>query len=174
MMRWMLIGSILLYVVPIVFYLVLFGRLGILCEVLLGSLSFLFYSPTYLNILNLYSLCRIDDISWGTKGLDDSSSKNSSMTSSWRLIKFVHVAKYVIWNIILSSVLLTLGASYGPRFFVTISMVVLIGLSMSIKVLVAAVYMSKYWCTSSCCEDKKPPQLRSESRIGNLIDSYRQ
>jgi chitin synthase len=70
MMRWMLIASLGLYVVPIVIYLSLFGRLGILCEVLLGSLSFLFYSPTYLNILNVYSLCRIDDISWGTKGLD--------------------------------------------------------------------------------------------------------
>ena len=30
----------------------------------------MFYGPTYLNILNIYSICRIDDISWGTKGLD--------------------------------------------------------------------------------------------------------
>jgi chitin synthase len=44
----------------------------------MGAFSFLFYGPTYLNILNIYSLCRIDDISWGTKGLDAAgSSKNT-------------------------------------------------------------------------------------------------
>lgn len=73
------------------------------------------------------------------------------MKGSWRLIKFVHVAKYVIWNIIVSAILLTLGASYAPRFFVTIIMVVLIGFTMLIKVLIAVAYMFSYWCRNRCC-----------------------
>ena len=68
-MRWMLIGVVLSYSIPIMFYLILFGNFNILLEVMAGAFSFLFYAPTYLNILNIYSLCRIDDISWGTKGL---------------------------------------------------------------------------------------------------------
>ena len=115
---------------------------------LLGAFSFLFYTPTYLNILNIYSLCRIDDISWGTKGLDSGSDKNANLKDSWRLIKFVHVAKYVIWNILLSALLLTLGASYGPRFFVTVIMIVIIGVSMSLKITVAVIYMFIYKCKS--------------------------
>lgn len=145
-MRWLLVGSVLIYIVPISLYILLFGRLNILCEIILGGFSFLFFGPTYLNILNIYSLCRIDDISWGTKGLDSGSTKNANLKDSWKLIKFVHVIKYVSWNVILGCVLLTLGSSYVTRFFVTIVMVVLIGVSMSVKVFLSCIYMLLYWC----------------------------
>ena len=58
------------YVVPPVLYGVFFFRLKYFWEIISGTFSFLFYSPSYLNLLNIYALCRIDDISWGTKGLD--------------------------------------------------------------------------------------------------------
>lgn len=148
-MRWLLVGSVFIYIVPITLYIVLFGRINILCEIVLGAFSFLFFGPTYLNILNIYSLCRIDDISWGTKGLDSGSNKNANLKDSWKLIKFVHVIKYVSWNVILGVVLLTLGATYTPRFFVTIIMVILIGVSMSVKVILACFYMLGYWCKYS-------------------------
>lgn len=36
--------------------------------------------PTYLILLNTYAICRIDDISWGTKGLDaDLNSKDAKL-----------------------------------------------------------------------------------------------
>jgi len=109
----LLIASVGIYFIPIALYWFLFSRVHPLCEVLLGYISFLFYSPTYLNILNIYSLCRIDDISWGTKGLDsEGSGTNGAVKGGWKLLKFVHVFKYVIWNIIVSAVLLTLGSSY--------------------------------------------------------------
>jgi hypothetical protein len=71
----------------------------------------------------------------------------------------VHVAKYVIWNIVLGVILLSLGSSYTPRFMVTIVLVVLIGVSMSLKVVLAAVYMIMYWCCNR--SDKKKPELTS-------------
>lgn len=119
----------------------------------LGAFSFLFYTPTYLNILNIYSLCRIDDISWGTKGLDSGSDKNAHLKDSWRLIKFVHVSKYVVWNILLSALLLTLGANYGPRFYVTVIMIGIIGATMSLKIVVAVIYMMIYRCKT--CGEKR-------------------
>jgi chitin synthase len=61
-----------LYILPISLYGLFFLRLKYLWEILSGTFSFLFYSPSYLNLLNVYALCRIDDISWGTKGLDAS------------------------------------------------------------------------------------------------------
>ena len=33
--------------------------------------SYIWYVPTYINVLIIYAFCRIDDLSWGTKGLDE-------------------------------------------------------------------------------------------------------
>lgn len=72
LLRYFIITSMLLYVLPIALYGLFFLRLKYLWEILTGTLSFLFYAPSYLNLLNVYAICRIDDISWGTKGLDAS------------------------------------------------------------------------------------------------------
>ena len=138
----------------------------------MGYLSFLFYTPTYLNILKIYSLCRIDDISWGTKGLDAESTKNANLKDSWKMVKFVHVAKYVIWNVVLSAVLLTLGSSYVPRFWVTFGMVCLIGATMAIKVFIGILYMIYYKCKSPSLNDN--PSIECKSRIEQKMFSYRE
>lgn len=39
-------------------------------ECLTSLFSYLFYTPTYINMLQIFAFCRIDDLSWGTKGLD--------------------------------------------------------------------------------------------------------
>lgn len=153
-MRWMLLGSVAIYLVPIFVYALLFGNGHILWEVILGYLSFLFYSPTYLEIINIYSLCRIDDISWGTKGLEGSSTFDKNLQDSWKLIKMVHLAKYVIWNIILATVLLTLGAGYEYRFFISLILVAMIAVTLSVKVVIGVAYMLAYKC-GSICMDKK-------------------
>ena len=145
-LRWVLAGSVLIYILPISIYSIFFKRVHILCEIIMGGFSFLFFSPTYLNILNIYSLCRIDDFSWGTKGLDAQKNKNLEIMSTWKWLKYVHVLKYVVWNVVFGAVLLTLGSGYTPRFFVTIGMVAIISLVMFIKILLACLYMIKYWC----------------------------
>jgi len=104
----------------------LYWIIWILCETIMGAFSFIFYGPTYLNILNIYSLCRIDDISWGTKGLESGSGGSSKLKDSWKLIKFVHVAKYVIWNMIVGP-LLSFESSYTARFYITIILIGVMG-----------------------------------------------
>lgn len=139
---------------------------------MLGSFSFLFFTPTYLNILNIYSLCRIDDISWGTKGLDTGSDKNANLKGGWKLLKFLHVTKYVVWNIVFASILLTLGSNYTARFFVTIIMVVIIGMSMSLKVFVGIIYMFYYKC-KSCSFGNKKPNINIKSTVARTIEEYK-
>jgi chitin synthase len=41
--------------------------------------SYIFYVPSYINTLLVYSFCRIDDLSWGTKGLDDDIERAKSL-----------------------------------------------------------------------------------------------
>ena len=55
---------------PVLLHACMYGKMQIVIEIVTGILSFLFYIPAYLIILNIYALCRIDDISWGTKGRD--------------------------------------------------------------------------------------------------------
>jgi hypothetical protein len=174
-LRWILVGTTGVYVVPILVYVLLFKKANILWEIIMGSFSFLFYGPTYLNILNIYSLCRIDDISWGTKGLDSAGSTNSKLKDSWKLIKFVHVAKYVFWNIVMGVVLLSLGSSYTPRFFITIIMIGIMGTSLSLKILIGISYMIKYKLKNCiCCGNEEPPQLVERSKVQERINSFKE
>ncbi len=39
-------------------------------EIVTSVLSYFFYAPSYINLFFIYAFCRIDDLSWGTKGLD--------------------------------------------------------------------------------------------------------
>ena len=72
-LRYIMLGIMGLYAVPIIVFMV-FCKVNYIIDILFSTFSFIFYSPTYLNILNIYALCRIDDISWGTKGLDSGTS----------------------------------------------------------------------------------------------------
>lgn len=68
-LRYIMLGMIGLYSIPIITFFI-YGTMKHAFDMLFSTFSFLFFGPTYLNILNIYALCRIDDISWGTKGLD--------------------------------------------------------------------------------------------------------
>lgn len=140
----------------------------------MGSFSFLFYGPTYLNILNIYSLCRVDDISWGTKGLEAGSSKDAGLKNSWYLIKYIHVSKFMIWNLVVGVILLMVGADYQPRFFITIIMVSLMALTLSVKIIIALLYMIGYKLKN--CDDESiriaPVRSMGLSRIDSLFAHY--
>lgn len=45
-------------------------------ELLVSTPSYLFYMPTYIHMLIIFSFCRIDDLSWGTKGDNTAESNN--------------------------------------------------------------------------------------------------
>jgi chitin synthase len=152
-MRWILIASTLVFAVPVVCYIVLFQKFHIAVEILVGAFSFIFYGPTYLNILNIYALCRIDDISWGTKGLEAGGGKNSQLKQKWYLLKMVQVGKFLLWNTVLGVVLLSVGAGYQPRFFITLVMVSVIAFTLAIKIIIAIGYMICYKLTSACGEE---------------------
>lgn len=47
-------------------------------EMLTSLFSYIYFTPTYVNILQIFAFCRIDDLSWGTKGLDGE--ENKAMT----------------------------------------------------------------------------------------------
>jgi chitin synthase len=46
-------------------------------ELLSVLLHYIYYSPTYIHGLLIFAFCRIDDLSWGTKGLEAESGKEN-------------------------------------------------------------------------------------------------
>lgn len=77
--KWVVVGVIAMYIIPILVYAIFYCKCEFLTDVIFGVVSFIYYTPTYLNILNTFALCRIDDISWGTKGLDAEDTKNKDL-----------------------------------------------------------------------------------------------
>ena len=114
----------------------------------MGTLSFIFYAPTYLNILSVYALCRIDDFSWGTKGLmnENEDKKNVEVKNAWKTIKIIYVAKFVFWNILMGAIFITLSNGYQTRFFFTYAFLALIALFLIIKIIIGLIYLIKESC----------------------------
>lgn len=170
-MRWMLVGSIGIYIFPILGYCIFFWKSRPLFQIIFGFASFLYFTPTYLNILNIYSLCKIDDISWGTKGIDSQSTHSSDILDSWRLIKYMHVSKYVFWNIIATAVFISLGQATTTRFWATFFLVIVIVLSVGMKAIIGFFYMVSYKCRCSSPTNKEPKPT-SKSSVKETIKRY--
>ena len=151
----------------------------VLWDIIFGSISFIFYIPTYLIILNIYAICRIDDISWGTKGLDADSSRNSPWKNSWRLIKFICVGKYLLWNIGIGLLLINVGDEYETRFFITITMFGIVTGLVGVKIIIGCLYMIKYKLSMIKCRNLfKKNEINNitieKSRIRDLLANYSQ
>lgn len=154
-LRFIMLGIIGLYVLPILVFMFSFSRVNHIVDMVFSTFSFIFFSPTYLIILNIYALCRIDDISWGTKGLDSEvSNRKEEMTDEWKKIKIIHVCKFVFYNIVVAFLLLIFGDNYVARFFLTFAIMILIGFTLLLKVVIAVGYLIYYRCTNSKVQKK--------------------
>lgn len=138
-----------LYILPIIVYGLCFCKFSFACEVLFSVFAFFFYTPTYLILLNTYALCRIDDISWGTKGLDShkATKKDDKIMQTWTIIKFLYVAKLVFWNVVVAALLLHFGNSFQIRFFITFGIMIILAVTLAIKVMLGICYYCGYFCT---------------------------
>jgi hypothetical protein len=88
----------------------------------------------------------------------------------------VQVGKFLLWNTVLGITLLSVGADYQPRFFITLVMVSVIALTLAIKVIVALGYMLGYKLSVLCGEEYPSCQQGAtairHSRIDQLFDLY--
>lgn len=67
----------------------------------------------------------------------------------------VQVGKFLLWNTVVGVVLLSVGADYQPRFFITLIMVSVITLTLAVKVAVSVFYLISYKLSTACDEELK-------------------
>ena len=166
LLRYFIITSMGLYIFPIVLYGLFFFRIKYIFEILTGTFSFLFYSPSYLALLNIYAMCRIDDISWGTKGLDASvGGKNTKLKETWKIVKMIDVAKFTFWNVSIGVALIVFDGYLIIKFFITLGLLVLFTFILSIKMVIGLCYLIKYKCIISRAENKANAKDAEEGDI---------
>lgn len=95
-------------------------------------------------------MCRIDDISWGTKGLDASvGGKNAKLKDTWKIVKMIDVAKFTFWNVVVGVTLVLFDSYLVIKFFLTLGLLVLFTLILAIKMVIGLGYLIKYKCIIS-------------------------
>lgn len=87
------------------------------------------------------------------------------------MIKMLHVIKFVIWNVLFSAALLSLGTDYKTRFYVSLGVLGLIASSFFIKAFVGMGYMVAYKFRTFSFSEKKP-RLNGRSRVSEIISFY--
>jgi cellulose synthase/poly-beta-1,6-N-acetylglucosamine synthase-like glycosyltransferase len=60
------------------------------------AFPYVYYIPTYINILQIYAICKTDDVSWGTRG--DPENDYNSKFENFKYKKFFYLITYVISN----------------------------------------------------------------------------
>ena len=70
-------------------------------ELAINSIHYIYFMPTYTLLFITYSFCRIDDLTWGTKGLTtDSENKNlSNKESDKKYQKYKFVVNWILCNV---------------------------------------------------------------------------
>lgn len=110
-------GTIAMYAIQVLLAGVCVTDFGgrVISEVILSVHHFLFYAPTYLHTLMIYAFCKIDDFSWGTKGLDVEAQGVSFKAERNRIKKYQSVFKFIFSNIIVGAVLCVLVEYQIPK-----------------------------------------------------------
>lgn len=76
-------------------------------ELLTTVVHYMAYAPTYMHIFLIYAFCRIDDLSWGTKGLQDYGTEVEAR-DKFGEEKFHHVIEWTFKNVVLAFLLYTI------------------------------------------------------------------
>lgn len=105
-------------------------------------IHYLYYMPTYLHIMVVYAFCRIDDLSWGTKGAHDAEESNKS--KEYKDFKVNFVSTWLMVNAILSYIIVVLMSNYDYKSIFLTILITFITALVCMKSFFALIYQLKY------------------------------
>ena len=128
--------NMLCYIVP-----VLCNPFKSAIDILFSTKDYLFYAPAYVHTLLIYAFCNIDDLSWGTKGLEAASSMNEKSLK----YKCSYVYKWLMLNMLVAYVCSILNYSTIFKNYFILVMGYYFTFGMGLKCILAAIYHFKYY-----------------------------
>jgi len=109
-----------------------------------GVPHYLYYMPTYLHIMVVYAFCRIDDLSWGTKGAH--TSDPTGRTKEYKDFKVEFVSTWLIVNAIISYIVIVITSDPSNQDIFLTMLTFFITMLVSIKSFFAFLYAIKFYC----------------------------
>lgn len=100
--------------------------------------DYIYYTPTYLHIMIIYAFCRIDDLSWGTKGAD--SSEHSGNEQKFYLEKVEFVGGWILANAIVTYIVTVLISSIDNKYYFMTALIAFTTGLLIIKTVFAIIY----------------------------------
>lgn len=131
--------------------------------------SFFFYLPSYINLFIVYAFCRIDDLSWGTKGLEtEQKAKQNAIRIKFSDEKIKFTIKWLGFNIILSLILVGLANDYVIQNYIIWLFSAYFGGIMAIKVIFVVIFFLKYNIITRFRVSRKIKELREKNENRNV------
>ena len=75
-----------------------------------------------------------------------STRKDDKIMETWKVIKFLYVAKLIFWNVVIAAILLHFGNNFKIRFFITFGIMFILAITLAVKVMLAVFYYCGYSC----------------------------
>jgi hypothetical protein len=160
----MIFISVAVIIIPIVTYTIFFRKMGILWDIIVGSLSYIFYFPTYACLIPIYAKCRLDDV---TKANTNLGARNAKLKETWSVIKMIDLGKYFFWNVVLGATLLVFHSIILVKFFMLLTLLFLFSLISIIKWIPGLVYIIKYKCLMRN-NQLEPTDVERDNNIANM------
>ena len=110
-------------------------------DILFSTKDYLFYAPAYVHTLLIYAFCNIDDLSWGTKGLEAASSMNEKSLK----YKASYVYKWLMLNMLVAYVCSILNYSTVFKNYFILIMGYYFTFALGLKALLAIINHFKYY-----------------------------
>ncbi|CAD8054076.1 unnamed protein product [Paramecium primaurelia] len=148
------------------FILQLFIDWKLVFKIAINSIHYIYYMPTYTHLFITYSFCRIDDLTWGTKGLisELENKGQNNKESDKKFQKFKFVAEWILRNVFLTLIFYLLFQLEVQNIMVII--ILSFGVVLSLLQLVKFIGYFKYWCQFIFIK-KSPAQMRSIDQADN-------
>lgn len=105
--------------------------------------DYVYFLPTYVHTIIIYSFCNIDDLSWGTKNLD-TQSVAKTRTNEFKGYKVKFVAAYILINSAVMFILLIFTEREMFRSYFMLSLSYIFTAVQLIQGVCAVLYEVKY------------------------------
>lgn len=136
------------------------------CEMIISLPSYIFYVPSYINTLLVYSFCRIDDLSWGTKGLDDDIERAKSL--EWKREKISFVFKFALTNILIAFAISQVLDLPEVRGYTIVVVTCLVVFMLGFKLIFSALYLFCY-CIRRCTAKFSSDTINTNIKNGKQV-----
>ena len=122
-----------------------------ICDFIKGSIYAIYLSPTYINILTIYAIGNIHDVTWGSRpdSKDKDSQSRFQKIEKRREIEYKNYRSNFLITWCLVNVLVTIAVLYSINngyLFIVYSIAVFLLLITTFKLVCSALFMILSWC----------------------------